>query len=123
MKEVLSLSYDAATQAFVVVVAATHESEHVPGTFVRQLGEPDLFERFTLAELPALRNMLDDIVQAVETRHERAGIVSAEARARHATDTEREERLAKREAELDEKHRTLDMKIAEMAARARGGAP
>jgi hypothetical protein len=125
MKEILSLSYDASTRAVVAVLAHTKESEHVPGTFVRQLGLPDYTERVLIDDVPELQAALDRLVGLVESRAQAKGLASPELIAAHAEIARREERLAKNEAEKREqlaaleaaKRRELDALDEQIASR------
>ena len=89
MREVLSLQYDASVDALIVNVAATKESEHVPGAMVRQLGVNEPQADFDLDELPidhqvAFRALLTWLRDATEEKHA-ALAASAEAMTAKAT--------------------------------------
>lgn len=109
MKEVLSLQFDAATDALVVKVAAVKESEHVPGTFVRQLGVPEPEARFTLAELGAheapFRALLAALVPMVDAKH---GAVASDPAALAAEAS----RLARREQEIEAAKLAADAEVS-----------
>lgn len=112
MREVLSLQYNAATASILATVAATRESEHVPGTFSRVLGVPDPAATVHIDELPPeLRAGFDAVlawlVPIVAEKH--AAIVGSpeamaskaiELAAREQEILEREQRLAALEAQL-----------------------
>lgn len=105
MREVLSLHYSAASRTLLSTVAAVKESEHVPGTFVRQLGVPDPKASVQVDELPEhLRESFDELLEwllpIVEEKHA-AVAANPTAMALKASDlAAREQALLEREREL-----------------------
>jgi len=89
MREVLSLSYDAAAAALLVTASAVKPSEHVPGAYVRQLGEADPQTAFSLDELPpeheeAFRSLLVWLSEETAARHAAAAAAPEEVARRAA---------------------------------------
>lgn len=129
MKEVLSLSYDASAASVVVKVASVKESEHVPGTFVRQLGAPEPQAHIRVDDLPAphgaaFRALLAALPSLVEVKHAADVADPAALAAKAAAVAAQEQALATREKDAAEAlakaasdKSALDAEIATATAR------
>lgn len=109
MREVLSVQFAAASDSFLVTIAAVKESEHVPGVMVRQLGTPEPSAAFAVDELPeehkaAFRSLLEFLLGATEEKHAAMASDPSKLAAKASELAVRETRLRETEkanAELD----------------------
>jgi hypothetical protein len=114
MRHVLSLEYNAAVDSLLVTVAAVKESEHVQGTFSRQLGAPEPRAGFSLEDLPpehavAFRSLLGWLATATEEKHAAAAMEPAAIAARASA-------VAHAEHELRVKEETARQTLADLDA-------
>jgi hypothetical protein len=123
MREVLRLEFDAAADAILVTVAATKQSEHVPGTFVRQLGVPELTASIPVASLPkaqaaAFRALLVNLIPLTETKVA-DDVADPAALAKKAADVARmQQSLAAETQAAQEAKAALDVLLEERRAEA-----
>lgn len=121
MFKVLSIQYEDGSDALLVRLGEFRESEHVEGTFVRQIGAAEPLVRIALADLPqdvasTFASLLDALPALATAKHDELASDPAKLAEAASQLAQREQALALTETAKRAELEALDAQIAELRA-------